>query len=87
MSYQQLIADQRLIQVSLERAITALAQSVIAKVALKTLDHTLHGRAACHDRLESFRHGGIVRVDMFQGIERNGDGSARLGSLIATAYA
>ncbi len=75
MSYQQVIADHRLIQVGLERIVSTFAQSVVAEVALEAFDHPFHGRPTRHNGLESLGHGGIAGVDMFQGIERNGDGS------------
>ena len=75
MSYQQVVADHRLIQVGLERIVSTLAQSIVTEVTLQAFDHTLHRGTTRHNRLESLSHGGIVRVDMFQGIERDGDGS------------
>ena len=77
MSYQQVIADHRLIQVGLERIVSTFAQSIVTKVALEAFDHTFHGGATRHNGLESLGHRGIVGVDMLEGIERNGDGSAR----------
>ena len=76
MAYEQVIADHRLIQVSLERFIASFAQTVIAKVALQTLDHPLHRGAASHDGFKPFGHGRVVRIDMRQGIEGNRDGSS-----------
>ena len=77
MAYQQVIADHRLVQVGLERRVSTLAQSIITEVALQAFDHTFHRGATRHNGLESLGHGGITGVDLFQGIERNGDGSAR----------
>ena len=69
MSYQQVIADHRLIQVGLERIVSTLAQSIVAEVALQAFDHTFHGGTTRHNGLESLGHGRIAGVDMFQGIE------------------
>jgi hypothetical protein len=77
MSYQQVIADHRLIQAGLERIVATFAQSIIAEVALQAFDHPFHRGTTGHNGLESLGHGGIVGVDMFQGIKRNGEGSAR----------
>ena len=64
-----MIADHRLIQVSLERIVSMFAQSIVAEIALQGFDHPFHGGAPPHDGLESLGHGGITRVDVFQGIE------------------
>ena len=77
MSHQQVVADHRLIQVGLERSVSTLAQSIIAEVALQAFNHPFHRGATRHHGLESLGHGGIGGVDLFQGIERNGDGSTR----------
>ena len=69
MSYQQMIADHRLIQVGLERIVSTFAQSIVAEIALQAFDHPFYGGAPCHNGLESLGHGGITRVDVFQGIE------------------
>ena len=77
MSYQQVIADHRLIQVGLERIVSTLAQSIVAEVALQTFNHQLHRGTTCHYGLEALGHGWIIGVDVVQGIERHGDGSPR----------
>jgi hypothetical protein len=83
MSYQQVIADHRLIQVGLERTVSTLVQSIVAEVALQAFDHAFRGGTTRHNGLESLGHGRIAGVDMFQGIERDGDGSPRCGVAIA----
>ena len=76
MAYEQVIADHRLIQVGLKRLIAAFAETVIAKVALQTLDHPLHRGTAGHDGFKPFGHGWVVRIDMRQGIEGNRYGAS-----------
>lgn len=78
MAYEQVIADHRLLQVSLERFIASLAQTSIAKVVFQTLYHPLNRGTAGHDGLEAFGHGRVVRIDMRQGLEGNRDGASRL---------
>ena len=76
-AYEQVIADHRLVQVGLEGGVSTLAQSIVTEVALQAFDHTFHRGATRHNSLKSLGHGGIAGVDLFQTIERNGDGSAR----------
>ena len=77
-----MVADHRLIQVGLERIVSPLAQSIVTEVTLQAFDHTLYRGTMRHDRLEPLSHRGIARVDMFQSIERDGDGSTRLSGAI-----
>jgi hypothetical protein len=56
MSYQQVIADHRLIQVGLEQTVSTLAQSIVAEVTLQAFDHAFHGAATRHDGVASLGH-------------------------------
>ena len=49
MSYQQVIADHRFVQVGMERIVSTLAQSIVGEVTLQALDRPLHGGTTCQD--------------------------------------
>ena len=73
-----MISDHGLIQIGLERLVSPLTKTVITEITFQAFYHSLNRGAATHDRLESFCHGRIVRIDVRQGIKRNRYGASRL---------